>query len=256
MCLDANASPGEQEGSYVCQSGFPTSSGTPLLRAFQHDWHLHAPITGTVHEGTTCTWTSPNDTEHTIDYVLIPIIWAHSCTMSRVVEEFDLGNLSLDHSAVAIELKWRQTGTHSTGSHRPADSFDRSRIAHQLRHSLKVGPVADWTTDVEQHLQGINGHLRHQLARSCLRRGKGPVKPYINDELWNLRKVKLFRRQQLKQCRNLLRRETLARVSWPGALRTNGLHSHPSSTAALYVLALWSMVWVSDELQSASSVIL
>ena len=212
MCLDANASPGEQEGSYVCQPGFPTSSGTPLLRAFQHDWHLHAPITGTVHEGTTCTWTSPNDTEHTIDYVLIPIIWAHSCTMSRVVEEFDLGNLSLDHSAVAIELKWQQTGTHSTGSHRPADSFDRSRIAHQLRHSLKVGPVADWTTDVEQHLQGINGHLRHQLARSCPRRGKGPVKPYINDELWNLRKVKLFRRQKLKQCRNLLRRETLARV--------------------------------------------
>ena len=155
VCLDANASPGEPEGAYVCLPGFSTSSGTSFLRSFQQDWYLYAPITSVVHEGTTCTWTSPNDTEHTIDYVLIPIIWAHSCSMSRVVEEFDLGNLSLDHSVVAIELKRQQTGTYFTGPHRPADSFDRSSIAHQLRHSLKVGQVAEWTTDVEQHLQGV-----------------------------------------------------------------------------------------------------
>ena len=148
-----------------------------------------------------------NSSEHTIDYVLIPTSRTQHCTSSQVVEEFDLGNLNIDHSAVAIELSWKQMSATPAVPHRPADSFDRSLIAQHMKHTMDRGCVSSWSTDVELHLAGVNAHFRQQLSKFCPRKGKGPVKPNIDGDLWQLRRDKLHGRQRLNECRGLLRRE-------------------------------------------------
>ena len=105
VCIDANAGPGEPDGTHIFQPGFRTSTGTPFLKDFLTDLHLCAPITSAIHEGTTCTWTSPTQEEFTIDYVLIPAHWLHWCSRSCILEDFDLGNKVVDHAVHAVELK-------------------------------------------------------------------------------------------------------------------------------------------------------
>ena len=218
VCIDANAGPGEDDGSHVLMPGFRTSSGTALLKDFLNDMQLCAPITSTVHEGTTCTWTSPTQDEFTIDYVLIPINWMECCASSRVLAEFDLGNKVIDHAVHAIELKWKRTCSITSSTSFSKGDFDRNRIRQCLPKNFIPATVSSWTTDVESHLTGINDHLHAQLRRHCPRLKKGPQRPYIDAEIWRRRQLKLDHKTQLKNIRHLLRRETLARIlaAWKG----------------------------------------
>ena len=109
MCIDANAGPGVPDGMCVFNPGFRHSSGTPLLREFLEEFDLCLPITSEAHIGTVTTWTSPDDGEYTIDFVAIPRTWQAACHYSCVLQEFDLANVNIDHSAAAIELQWAQT---------------------------------------------------------------------------------------------------------------------------------------------------
>jgi len=218
VCIDANAGPGEADGSHVLMSGFRTSSGTALLRDFLNDMQLCAPITSRVHEGTTCTWTSPAQEEFTIDYVLIPTSWLECCASSCVLAEFDLGNKVIDHAVHAIELKWKRTCSTTSSTSLSKGDFDRNRIRLCLPKNFIPATVAPWNTDVESHLIGINDHLHGQLRRHCPRLKKGPQRPYIDAEIWRRRQLKLDHKAQLRNIRHLLRRETLARIfaAWKG----------------------------------------
>ena len=78
---DANAAPGTADGISVFNEGFATSKSTPLLRDFLDQFDLCLPITSDRHIGTTTTWTSPDPSEHTIDYVALPRSWWSSCVL-------------------------------------------------------------------------------------------------------------------------------------------------------------------------------
>ena len=149
---------------------------------------------------------------------LIPADWATTCTSSRVLEDFDLGNQAVDHSAVAIELAWTQTSSVKNTRHTPINDFDRTKLQGNMKHQMERGIVAPWETDVETHLNQINSDLRQQMRKFCPKRKIGPSRPYVTDELWQLGKSKLWRRTQLKTCSALLRRETLCRIfqAWSG----------------------------------------
>ena len=219
--VDANAGPGEPDGRSVLQPGFRTSSGTPLLRAFIDEIDLFVPIASPVHEGTVHTWSSPNEGDFTIDFVLIPHSWAHRCTKSQVLDDFDFGNTTADHSAVAIELSWHSTqaARRSPASHGPR--FDRALIGTHLRDRLPLAQVAAWEEDAGTHLSGVNQHFLQHLNQKCAKPRRGPKKPYISKAIWDLRAAKLGFRAELKHCRGLLRRETLARIfgAWRRPLR-------------------------------------
>ena len=137
VCLDANAGPGEPDGDHIFNAGFRTSSSTKFLRAFMGDFHLCAPITSPIHEGSTCTWTSPSQEEFTIDYVLIPQTWMPNCQLSKIIEDFDLGNQQQDHSVYAVELTWQSHATiHQSGDGRSdnlSDPWSDSRCLQNSR---------------------------------------------------------------------------------------------------------------------------
>ena len=212
VCIDANAGPGDADGTHVLLPGFRTSSGSELLRDFLTDLRLCAPITSAVHEGTTCTWTSPSQEEFTIDYVLIPVHWIERCSSSRILEDFDLGNKVIDHAVHAVELKWQQTCSVPTSSGALLAGFDRNCIQQNLPSALEPFDVVPWTADVEQHLHAVNEQFHSQLRRHCPRPRTGPQRPYIDEAIWTQRQQKLEHKAQLKHIRHLLRRETIARI--------------------------------------------
>ena len=212
VCIDANAGPGEADGTHVLLPGFRTSSGSSLLRDFMGDMQLCAPITSDIHKGTTCTWTSPSQEEFTIDYVLIPQNWIQCCSKSCVLAEFALGNQAVDHAVHAIELQWTQTLSMTPASGRSPLGFDRNCIRHCMPQSFISSEVAAWNADVESHLKGINEHFLTQLQRHCPRPKLGPQKPYINPAIWQLRQQKLDHQKELQYIRRLIRRETMARI--------------------------------------------
>ena len=212
VCLDANAGPGEPDGEHFFQEGFRTSSSTKFLQAFANDFHLCAPITSSIHEGSTCTWTSPSQEEFTIDYVLIPQTWMPHCSFSKILEEFDLGNQQHDHSVYALELSWQGQGNIPTSTQSRCDNFDRSKVKQQMPSHFEDFAIKSWDTNVEDHLQHINDQLHTMLQRHCHRPQRGPERPYVDEHSWKLRKAKLHHRRELKHIRHLLRRESLARV--------------------------------------------
>lgn len=214
-CIDANAGLGDSDGLSVLSDGFRTTSGTRFLRDFMFEFQLCAPIASPAHCGPTCTWTSPIGDEFTIDYVLLPNAWQEHCHRSRILEELDMGNKHLDHSAYVVELVWADQKT--TGQHKNEDGtqgalFDRSLIQSKMPENFRGSTVASWNTDVEEHLAQINSHLHSQLRRWCPKPRKGPDRPYIDDHTWQMRKAKLHHRRQLRLLRGLLRRETMARI--------------------------------------------
>ena len=115
--------------------------------------------------GTTTTWTSPDSSEYTIDYVAIPQSWYEACTLSQVIEDFDTGNTCEDHSPVGIQLEWCQLlRTMSSPSTQTSHSFDRSCITQALQPYLSQGPTLTWDEDVEQHTQKANDHLAFSIG--------------------------------------------------------------------------------------------
>ena len=159
--------------------GFRHSSGTPLLRDFLDDFELCLPITSEAHQGSVTTWTSPDDAEYTIDYVAIPRAWQPACNHSCVLTEFDLANVNLDHSAVAIDLQWTQESSLQTQRKTGFPEYDRTQIGKDVEDLLQRPISCTWHDDVESQATKIAEHFRTQLATRYRKRCQGPKKPCL-----------------------------------------------------------------------------
>lgn len=212
LCIDANAAPGVPDGTSVFQEGFRTSSGTKLFRDFLDEFDLCLPITSSLHEGPTTTWTSPDDGEYTIDYVAIPRSWFGACVTSKVISDFDLADIQMDHTAVALELRWTQDKLIPSKGRQDRPTFDRTCIDATVSSELCISADCHWSDDVEQHANRIADHFRLHLSKRFPFNQQRPKKPYISEDLWQLRSKKLFLRNQLRKGRQLLRSESLARI--------------------------------------------
>lgn len=173
VCIGANTGPGEANGKHIFLPGFRTSSGSTLLKDFLADLQLCAPITSSIHVGSTCTWTSPLQEEFTIDYVLIPESWTARCSRSCIIEDFDVGSKVIDHAVHAVELNWQETRSISPSTGPPPLGFDRNCIQRQMPAAFTPFLMSPWSTDVEQHLCGSNDHLHAQLRNHCPRPRQG-----------------------------------------------------------------------------------
>ena len=95
----ANAATGAADGKHVFEHDDTTTIGTSLVRELLTVQRLRLPATSRCHQGHQATWICPaTDTDHRID-VAVPLSWSTSCTLSRIIPEFDLGNIG-DHTAV------------------------------------------------------------------------------------------------------------------------------------------------------------
>ena len=109
VLIDANAEPGPTDGIHVGPRQTKTSKSTKFLREFLETWKLALPCTFSCHSGSQATWTTPDGrSQHCIDHVCLPLSRLGDCKFSRIVEELDLGNGHLDHTATAVEVVWHR----------------------------------------------------------------------------------------------------------------------------------------------------
>ena len=225
VIIDANADPCPHDDLVVHRDGFKTTANTSIFRTFLHEHGLTLPATSLIHEGTNTTWKSPNGIhEHSIDHIAVAHDLLHDCTFSGVLEDFDLGTGLYDHAAVGLQLEWRQAlappispGLHIKHQGRGCD-YDKVQHEH-LQTVLGSYRAAEWHHDVEQHVDELNYHLLHGLARLCPKSKTKPKKNFISDEVWHLHLCKLERRKALKELTLRHRFEVLAACF--SALRTD-----------------------------------
>jgi len=200
--LDANAGPGSADHVSVFRTIGGHTSSTPLLRTFLQEGNLCLPCTSSCHEGTHTTWITPDGlSEHMIDYIAIPQNCLSNCSISRVLDEFDLGNSHHDHSAIALQLQWqelRQSHSAKKDSSKPHIDFSIVQNSH-VEQALGDYVVPAWTENIEDQVSQFNGHLLARLQNLCPHAKHRPKKPCIDEATWNLRTQKLIARRGLRQ---------------------------------------------------------
>ena len=213
VLLDANAGGGPTDGVVVGPFGLPATKSTEFFRTFLDTWSLALPCTFSCHQGDRHTWTSPDGTLQTcIDYVVIPQSHLSSCSLSRVLNEFELGNGENDHNAVAIQLLWQDSHTQQVTS-TARKKYDRDLIKNEtIASQLEQFAVPAWCTDVYSQVEQHNQHIIHCLRSPHLRRANTAKKSFITEEIWHMRVNKLHCAKTVKEIGKRLKQELVRAV--------------------------------------------
>ena len=226
VLVDANAKTGPSRPPVVFQHGDTSSSSTSFFHDFLAETALCLPSTSEIHQGSHDTWISPDGTsKHRIDFIAVPQTHLDRCTHSQVLYEFDNGNLNADHSAIAIQMAWKDE---CTISHRVSSVVKHERHNIESRKatisSMQI-PAATWTTDVETQVQDLNQALHHTLQHACPRERARPKKAFISPETWALRTVKLHLRRRLHQARRQSAFDLVAKMFKHWSSRSSDMES-------------------------------
>ena len=93
------------------------------------------------------------------------------------------------------------------------------------RHHIDLHHVVpcDWSADIEQHVITFNQQVLDRARTACPLRGQGPEKPFLTEEVWQLRTAKLHLRKRLQAARKNLRTDCLRLTFW--AWKSSAVHS-------------------------------
>jgi len=207
--IDANAAPGAADQCTVFRD-MPTSRSTELFRQCLAANDLCLPATMECHFGTNTTWTSlDGNSEHCIDHVVVPRQWKANCTYSSVLDTMDLGNSHEDHRAVALQISWQTYALVHRQKRTPRKvDWSRQEVRQQLSAHLHQPCTQIWSTDVEQQATHLAHHL-HGALMKCPKACPKAKKPYITDQLWDLRSDKLKIKKRLTEVNRALRGQML-----------------------------------------------
>ena len=209
--LDANATTGPCDQIHVGPNDDQDNVNTGFLRHFLHDHDLCLPATFTVHTGTNDTWISPDGQYgKRIDYVAVPLQFLSRCTHSCVVDSFDLGQTH-DHSLVAIDLSWMTCQTlpcrRRNNPKRTMPTTQQIRDIPPERVSNHVLP--QWHCDIGTQVALFNEHVQTTFKTSHSQDEQPWKKPFIDENIWNTRSLKLQAKRSLGQTRRQLKGELL-----------------------------------------------
>ena len=177
-----------------------TSVNTLYFGGFVEEHALFLPCTTAAHQGDIFTWTDPTGVhQHCIDYVLLSRHFLESCTLSRVVSEFDLGTQHWDHEPTAAHLEWKAWVPHRPRQTKDGLGFDPNLIDPAVAQQvLQSYTPKSWETDIEAQVHDFNQHVLTGLRRACPLPKNKPKKPYITEKEWLLRVEKLKTKKGLR----------------------------------------------------------
>ena len=190
------------------------TSLVPVRTFSEYERELCLPSTFDRHVGPHHTWTHPaGDLDCRIDHVAIPQDLRSACVFSTLVETFDTGHVTIDHTMVGIQLQWDSVVHTRLAAVASKVGYDRSAICPKSLHPAMCQYSApSWSQDVESHVDQFNMFVQNALshAHPCARRG--PKKPYIDEKIWALRNRKLQSKRNLKIIAFRLRLEFMFKV--------------------------------------------
>ena len=211
VMIDANATTGPADGQHIFTKDDKMTPNTEDFRMFLSQHQLCAPSTMEIHVGETSTWISPSDhSEHRIDYVLLPCQWKLHCNRSQNLAALDFGHLG-DHQGTAVQVDWQEQRQRQALERRSSNYARHSIAQKDLTHVLQDYQPPPWQTNIEQQVNHLNSHLLQVLYEHCPAERARPKKPFINDDIWNLRSQKLRLQRRTKALRKTIDKEILAR---------------------------------------------
>eukprot|EP00438_Fugacium_kawagutii_P010365 Skav231995 [mRNA] locus=scaffold719:415087:427369:- [translate_table: standard] len=225
VCIDANSSSGPALTNIVFDSDDEHDHSSrdfqEMLRAAQ----LCLPASDSALGPWTPTWTSP-DGQHQrrIDFVCLPWWQHHRCVEAFVCPDIDLNFHGRDHTLTGLHLRWQEHVSLHKVTPAASHKFDRHLItpSAELLEALHSQPSPPWSQDVESQHRAINDHVRSTLARQCPLKAKGPKKPFITPDIWQLR-------GQVLQARKLLKRHLASRSrEWAKTIFTLWKEQNPN----------------------------
>ena len=212
MMVDANSTTGAADGRHIFANDDAESANTPFFREFLEIHDLYVPSSTKVHHGEFSTWIHPvGDSQHRIDYVLLPCTWRDCCTYSENLQALDFGHLG-DHQATAAAVQWTDwlaspSRPERQLSHCRADiQFDR------IHEALEAYQPPPWGTNIETQVDELNAHILHSLHETCPPRVQGPKKSFITDDIWQCRAQKLRLQRRHGEQTRVARTDLLTRI--------------------------------------------
>ena len=217
------------------------TANTDSVRDFAQQLDLVFTSSMACHHGPQGTWRSPDGHyERRIDHILIPVSEGHRCHYSTVLYDVELGNGDLDHQPVGASLRWTATVTPETRkqSYRtcPRHSIKNNDL---IRSQLKCYRTPPWKCDIHSQVEGLNKHI-HQTLRETQQEVKGSNrnprrKPFITDEIWEMRSQRNRLKHRLGRTLTALRRELLTSIfsSWRHCVWSNWWPCHNTGYATL-----------------------
>ncbi|CAL1166596.1 unnamed protein product [Cladocopium goreaui] len=193
------------------------------------------------------TWRAPHGhSEHCIDFVTVPAVYKDQCTLSKVVEDFDLHNGDGDHSLVALQLAWSifSTATTTASAFHAKINFDRSKIKRDcILDGVAAVPAPAWHTDVHTHFHVYNQALRDCLTKHCPKSRSSPKKSFITKEIWDIRKRKLACKKQLRALGRRTKQETLSAFfqAWARGLKEQENDHAESYQHYMVTISCWRL---------------
>ena len=195
---DLNATTGPQDHRHVHCYDDTVSKSTPLVTDCVQQADLSFVTTMNCHQGDHYTWTSPDGQIHKrIDHILVPADWGDKCMFSTVLTDIDMGNGEGDYRAIGAMLQWT---TSTTAEIRPkkASLCHRHMIKGNQNIKLKLSQYQSppWHCDINSQVLDLNSKIHEALSQGDNKEECHPRrKPYITDEIWELRS----RRNRIKK---------------------------------------------------------
>lgn len=211
--IDANAEPGPADGATVFCKGLRTSASTILFRDCLSKLNMCLPSTSHIHIGDRDTWTRPDGSaSFCIDHIAVPQEWKEFCTRSEVLCDLDLANSRCDHQAVGLELSWWQNSMiMPTLKSSPRIAWHETTTKDEVKRAMDKISVPAWNTDVETQEQHLSSEIAEILG-GRQRESRKPKKCYIDEDIWESRRLMIHSQKRLKQLRQRLGREALWQV--------------------------------------------
>lgn len=72
--------------------------------------------------------------------------------------------------------------------------------------------VPPWQQNIEEHVDHFSNHVTHAICNAHPKKRLGPKKPFLDDEIWNLRANKLRCRSELRDINRRRKLDLLFRV--------------------------------------------
>ncbi|CAL1154087.1 unnamed protein product, partial [Cladocopium goreaui] len=212
--LDANAAAGVRDDIIVGPHEDAPSASTPMLSAFLEEQDLCLPATFSTHVGKHSTWTSPSgELQCRIDHVAIPQSLRSKCEFSIVDENFDLGLTHIDHELVGVQLHWKGCSQQRLQTEHQKQGFERADLSRlSLQTDMKDYKVPCWAHNIEQHVDHFNEFVITAMEKTHPSRNRGPKKPYLDEETWALRALKLRHRKALREIHRRQKIELLFQI--------------------------------------------
>ena len=232
---DLNATTGPTDEYHVHHFDDIVTANTDSVRDFAQQLDLVFTSSMACHHGPQGTWRSPDGHyERRIDHILVPVSY------SMVLYDIDLGNGDMDHQPVGASLRWTTIVTPETRkqSHRtcPRHSIKNNEL---IRSQLKCYRTPPWKCDIHSQVEGLNQHI-HQALRETQQEVKGSNrnprrKPFITDEIWEMRSQRNRLKHRLGRTLTALRRELLTSIfsSWRHCVWSNWWPCHNTGYATL-----------------------